>query len=288
MRKSAVAGQFYPAGKKELSEQLRRFIDFDKKKNNKIKGIIVPHAGYFYSGKCVGEVYSLLDASKIETFIIFAVNHSGIGNNLSLSLEDFETLLGIVKNNKKISSEITNELKKEGLDAGINENAHRLEHSLEVQLPFLQYIYEKGKNKDFNIVPILASNVDTNSAKIISGCIYSIVKKNKIEDNCLIIASSDFTHYGESYGFVPFRENIKENLFRLDLSAIKDIEKLNTKEFLEKSEKTTICGSSPISVAIELSRLIGAKQGKLVDYYTSGDISGDYTNAVGYAGIVFV
>jgi len=103
----------------------------------------------------------------------------------------------------------------------------------------------------------------------------------------VIIASSDFTHYGVNYGFFPFSSKPKENMYALDKKAIEKLEKLDEKEFLDYISKTgaTICGAIPIAAAIKTLKLIGAKKAKLLSYYTSGDVTDEYSSAVGYASI---
>ena len=286
MRNPIAAGTFYPSDKKEIERQINGFL---KKETKEVKGkkerkiekskiIISPHAGYIFSGDIA--VKSFCSLEKAEIFIILGTNHSYPGNSqFFLSKEDFETPLGIVKNNTKITKKILRESKKENLACEMNERAHAFEHSIEVQLPFLQSLFKR-----FSIVPIIVNTRDTEILKKFAEIIYKLMKKEKIS----IIASSDFTHYGESYGFVPFTSNIKENLYNLDKGAIMEIFKLNTEKFLEKAEKTTICGTSPILLAMEIAKKLKYKKAELLGYKNSGDTSGDYNTAVGYASIIFL
>lgn len=275
MRKPIVSGQFYPERKEELRKIVKSFL-VSKKKGN-IHAVIVPHAGYMFSGKLAGEVFSLIPDKK--DFIMLGVNHRGIGNKISFSIEDFETSLGIVKNNKALGEKIMNTFKKQGFDASINEMAHKYEHSLEVQLPFLQL-----SQKKFEIVPILFSGLNYEEcigiAKVLAEFFH--------EKECLVV-SSDFTHYGANYDFVPFtgnNEQIKEKLFELDEEMILAISKNAGKDFFNLASKSTVCGMLGITIAIEIAKLKKWKA-RLVDYYTSGDVVNDYENAVGYAGLVF-
>ena len=120
------------------------------------------------------------------------------------------------------------------------------------------------------------------TTKIIS----DVIKRSKI--SATIIASSDFTHFGFNYGYFPFQDNIKEKLYDLDNKAIDLIKKLDAKNFLYYTEKTgaTICGKYPIAATLEITKLLGAEKAKLLHYYTSADIIGDYSSAVGYASLV--
>ncbi len=272
-RKAVVAGQFYPDEKAELETQVKKFLV--NKKRKEVKAVIVPHAGYIFSGELAGKVISLIKSKK--NFIILGVNHSGFGNKLSFSERDFETPLGNVKNNVDLSRRILERLKKEDLDVNINERAHQFEHSIEVQLPFLQL-----SQKKFDIAPILLRGLSYEECRKVALILASFVS----DDTCIVV-SSDFTHYGFSYGFVPFTSDVKENLYKLDKEIINEILALNSRKVYGKASKSTVCGVLGITVLTELAKIKKLKP-KLVDYYTSGDISGDFNNAVGYAGLIFI
>ena len=194
IRKPIVEGMFYASDTDSLHNQIRKaFLSElgpgkEPEKNKALLGAIVPHAGYIFSGACAAHIYQKI--KKPETFILIGTNHSG--HETCTTLQDFETLFGIVKNNKKVTQQL--------ITLGIKENNqnHNQEHSLEVQLPFLQYLFE-----DINIVPILIGEdykITTPKIKRVLGRL----------DNITIICSSDFTHYGYNYRYVPFRDNIKE------------------------------------------------------------------------------
>lgn len=296
MRKAIVSGQFYPAEEKELIEQIESCFKSklgagDPAKimrtpsEKSVKALISPHAGYVFSGACASHGFSeLLKLKKEElpkTFILLGPNHSGYANSfLSLSLEDFETPLGIIKNNGSLGQELLKKCKNRGLIQ--DELAHKYEHSIEVQLPFLQYVYKK-KEAEFQIVPIIISTSKYEKLVELADSLSTVLKK---KERICIIASSDFTHFGANYGFVPFNKNVKENLYALDKNAIDSILKLNPREFHEKAEKTTICGMAGIIILIEIMKNQKAKA-ELLKYYTSGDINQDYKSAVGYASIIF-
>jgi MEMO1 family protein len=278
MRKARFGGYFYPEDQEELEGVVRGFIFKSTKNNTKniedIQAGIAPHAGYIFSGKLAGEVIGRLGRKK--NIILLGVNHSGIGSKISFSQQDFETPLGIVRNNKELSLKIIEKIKKEKLDVSIDEESHENEHSIEVQLPFLQ-----KSQKDFEIVPLLLKDLTYEECKKIAEILSSF-----ITENIAVLVSSDFTHYGENYGFVPFTENIKGNLYELDKKIISEIVRLNSRLVFEKASNTTICGLYGITIITEIAKIKKLKA-KLVDYYTSGDISRDWNNCVGYAGIVF-
>jgi len=247
-----------------------------------IFSIIVPHAGYIFSGPCASHAYSSLKSSLEKTkepitFIILGTDHTGkSSSSFSVSFEDFSTPLGIAKNNLEFSKSLVNNSL-----VLHDELPHQSEHSIEVQLPFLQYYF-----KNFNIVPVITSTDNYQELKKFSVKLSELVKKQK--NPTVIIASGDFTHYGPNYGFIPFPFNrqTQEKLYNLDKDAIDKILELDSSAFFEKAKKSTICGISVITISIEFSKLLGAKKAKLLKYYTSGDIVHDYENSVSYASFV--
>lgn len=290
MRKANFAGKFYPKDFDELEKQIVDCFEGPlgpatlpiSKRKGQIYGIVAPHAGYQFSGQAAAWAYKeLAEASIPEIFIVIGVNHLGDGANFSISLEDFETPLLKVENDKDFSKHLIETAKEQGLDVGENEEAHNHEHSIEVQLPFLVFINKKEK---FRFVPVLVSNYNYESCKNFAKAIIEVAEK--LNKEICIVASGDFTHYGAAYGFVPFGPN-KEKIYDLDRKAIDIIEKLNTEDFLDYTKKTTICGAGPIAITIEACKALGSERATLLRYYTSGDVSGDYNNAVGYAAIAF-
>lgn len=286
IRKPVVAGQFYESNAELLKKQITSCFlgNLGPKKMpeknetaGKIIGAIVPHAGYIFSGQCAAHAYYELSKYFINTVLLLGPNHTGISNSLfSCSLKNFETPFGVIKNNKTFVQDII-----EKTEAEHDESAHLHEHSLEVQLPFLQFIY-----KDFTIAPIVVSTTDYEACKRFSLQLLKLIK-NKKEKNFLVLASSDFTHYGYNYGFMPFmpNENLSENLKKFDKKAIEEILKLNGHDFCQKARNTTICGIAPIIIVTEIFKLL-KKKAKLLCYYTSADIIKN-NNAVGYASIFF-
>ncbi len=287
MRPPVFLGQFYEQDKENLNEQIgncfkNKFgpgVLKKKKVFEKIFGAIVPHAGYVFSGPCASHVYaSTINVKQPITFVILGTNHTGIANaEFSVSFDSFLTPLGIAKNEISFSQALVNENTIQQ-----DEAPHRLEHSIEVQLPFIQLCF-----KNFKIVPVIVSTKNYKELIKFSNRLAELIKKQK--NSVVVIASSDFTHYGPNYGFVPFPLNnqTKDNLYKMDNQVIKNILSLDPKTFYEQAEKSTVCGLSPITIAIETSKLLGAKKAELLKYYTSGDVIGDYKNAVGYASLIF-
>lgn len=279
VRKPIVASQFYEGTTKALVEEVRNCFTSkfgpgslpEKKISKEIKGAIVPHAGYFYSGAGASHVYkALAESKKPDLFLIFGPNHTGLGQT-SICLDDFETPLGIAKVDKEFGNAL---IKNSNLEN--NPSVHQYEHSIEVQIPFLQYVL-----KDFMFLPIVISSAAY--LDDIAEAIKKTIKETK-KKVCLI-ASSDFTHYGFSYGYAPFSDNIRENIEKLDNGAIEYIKKMDSNGFLSYINKTgaTICGYLPIALLLKT-----LEQGKveLLNYYMSGDVVNDYSTSVSYASIV--
>jgi hypothetical protein len=264
IREPTVAGQFYPSSVSSLKKQIENFIDKEVKKEDVI-GVLMPHAGYIYSGRVAGSVASRIKFK--QTFIILGPNHTGYGKNFSIMVEGaWRTPLGSVQINAPLAKKIldsSNYLEDDFI-------AHRYEHSIEVELPFLQYFKE-----GFKIIPIVVSHSEGKIYKEIGKELAVAIKEEKQE--VVIIASSDMTHY-EPYQIA------KEK----DQKAIESILKLDEDELLERIEKLDIsmCGYAPCVVMLSCIKILGAKNAKLIMYQTSGDTSGDYSSVVGYAGIV--
>ncbi|MEM5813053.1 MAG: AmmeMemoRadiSam system protein B [Candidatus Aenigmatarchaeota archaeon] len=269
MRSPAAIG-FYPGEKEELKRMLEKLISKDAKKYDAIAAI-VPHAGYIYSGKVAGATYSAIKTNK-NIFAIFCPNHTGLGSKISLSQDKWLTPLGEVETLKFEKASESNMIK-------IDELAHKYEHSLEVQLPFLQYLF-----KDFSILPICLSMLSLKDIKKLANEI--------IDKRFFYIASSDFTHYGPMYGFDPFEGSIEEKLEKvkeMDMKAIDLILKIQPERFYNFviDNDLTICGFIPITLLLFVLKGLGAKEGKLISYASSYEVSKN-SSFVTYAGILIL
>ncbi len=272
MRSPYVAGQFYSGNREGLKEQIEECFQSDigpgelpSRGDTKrdIIGCVVPHAGYMYSGPVAAHVYNELAKQSVpETIVIIGFSHRGFGSLAALSNEDWETPLGVVKTDKETVEELSKDCKLIDID----ETAHIKEHSLEVQLPFLQYIYD-----DFKIVPLSLHYAASDIVDEISECL------SKIEKDFLVIASSDFTH-----------QETQESATKKDKKAISHILNMEEKRFLQTiyEDKISVCGYVPIATCIATAKKLGAKRAELLKYSTSGDVTGDHHQVVGYAGIV--
>ena len=286
IRKPIVAGQFYESDFDSLNRQIIECFESKKgpgalpinRRDGLVLGAVVPHAGYFFSGPCAAWSYKEIAESGFpDLFVVIGPNHSGLGRTSTI-LDDWETPFGVVRADKEFGKMLVSKS-----CIVEDETAHLHEHSIEVQLPFLQFV-SRDNLKKLRFIPITAG-FDCNVNEIASGIKKTIQESNK---KICIIASSDFTHYGFSYGYVPFSANVKENMQKLDNGAISFIKSLDSRGFLEyiNRKQATICGAVPIAVLIELMKG-KAKKVNLMQYYTSADIIGDYNNAVGYASIIF-
>jgi len=242
--------------------------------NGTIKALIVPHAGYRFSGQIAATAFKQLE-DDYETIIILAPSHTSnfIGASIP-SFTHYQTPLGSIKISKKAKS-----LLKEKLFQS-HPTAHIKEHDIEIELPFLQTVL-----KDFEIIPVLIG-ASTTSDELNS--IAQTLKKY-VDDKTLIIISTDFTHYGPNYGYIPFTENIAGNLKNLDLTAVdrilsKDPEKFL--QFLDKS-KCTICGKHPITILLYMFKDENNIKPHLLYHTTSGALTNDYTNSVSYLTMLF-
>jgi len=264
VRNAAVAGRFYPGTLSSLQSQIERLVDSTARKE-KVIGVVSPHAGYPYSGPVAGATFSRIELKG--TFVIIGPNHTGMGMPFSIMTQGtWETPLGQVR----IDSDLATKILDNSGYLEEDEVAHVYEHSIEVQLPFLQYF-----KPDIKIVPILLADSGITTFKEIGRSIASAIKDTHNE--AVIIASSDMTHY-ESH----------ESAKKKDMKAIEAILALDEDQLLQQVEGLNIsmCGYGPTICLITAAKELGAKEAELVRYQTSGDTSGDYNRVVGYAGVI--
>lgn len=295
IRRAACAGSWYPGE----AAALRRTMDdhFGNAASSGSGGavaIIAPHAGAVYSGDAAAAAYLSLDQERFDRVVVLAPAHRvGIHGVATCSYDAYATPLGAVP----LDAEAMRSLESESHLFEKNDHAHALEHSLEMQLPFMQHSFRPmepgvpgfgssretgGAKGGFSIVPLVVGSVRAAEIKMIAETIREI-----LDDRTAIVVSSDFTHYGPDFGFVPFKGSEREKIELLDKGAIETIVAVSPARFrayMEK-ERPTICGKTPIEIALLLFE--GRAEGRLLDYYTSADISGDRRNSVGYAAIGF-
>jgi len=286
VRKPIVAGMFYKDNFEELDEQINYCFKEDKfgpgdvpvsTRDKEIVGVIVPHAGYAYSGGGQAWCYKEIGESKIaDVYVIIGTNHTSL--KTCVTKEDFETPFGVVK----VDVEFIETLMKH-VNIKDDKEVHNHEHSIEVQLPFLQFV-NRDYLQNMKIVPIAVSS-DVRSDDLARAIVETATELNK---KICVICSSDFTHYGINYGYMPFHDNIDEEMKKLDNGAIEYIKEFDTFGFTNYIEETgaTICGYSSIAVLIEIAKLMRGSKVEVLHYYTSGDVTKDYSSAVGYGSIV--
>ena len=274
MRKSVFNGSLYPG----MAVNIRAFVDAAlsnakvPKSAEHAVSYVAPHAGYMYSGKTAAYTYKALGSNKeiknTESIIVIGPNHTGIGKPLAVSTDDWETPLGIAQNDIELSNAIIKNSKYISGDS----QAHQSEHSIEVQLPFLQHILPH-----MMYAFICMGDQSTDASATLSDSIIKSVMEMKRK--VILIASSDLNHY-ESAKIARDK----------DTELIKAAKSLDYVKFNKKVWEVgdSACGFGPITVAMMFAERMKAKKGILLDYSNSGDQTGDYSSVVAYSSMAFV
>jgi len=275
IREPVVAGQFYPGRKEDLKNMIKNCMDHKHGpgsksllSDEKIFGIICPHAGYVYSGPIACHSYRSIASQNPELVIIIGPNHFGIGRDVATMVDvQWKTPLGLVQ----VDSESARQVAKISNVIEIDEYSHSKDHSLEVQIPMLQEIL----SNDFQILPIILRAQDMETAIDVGNAVSEIAKSK----NTIIVASSDFTHY-------------EENSFahQQDKALIEPILEMDVERFYQvlREKRVTACGYGAMASAMIACKNLGAIKGELLSYATSGDVSGDTKSVVGYGAIKFI
>ncbi len=272
--RSALAGRWYPANAETLSKQIDGlFQTAQAEPISNVIALILPHAGYRFSGQTAASGLKTTE-KEYKRVVIIGPSHGVLMEEI-LSVPRvtrYQTPLG----QTPLDVEFINRLLEYSVFQNIPQ-AHMREHSVQIELPLLQH-----SRKNFKLVPIVAGSC---SLKTIEKA--GTILKSMVDEDTLVIASSDFTHYGRPHGYVPFTENIPEKIKKLDMGAYEHIARMDSKGFLEYKRRTraTICGYIPI--AILLSMLDRNVEARLVKYTTSGEMTGDFTNSVSYLSVAF-
>lgn len=279
IRRPTQAGAFYAGSQQSLREQIESCFRHelgpgslprvaDKKLQNLV-GLVCPHAGYMYSGPVAAHGYSrLAQAGKPDIVVILGPNHTGNGSALAAMREGaWRTPLGDVE----IDTATADSIIHASSIIDVDDSAHAFEHSVEVQLPFLQYLY----GSSFKFVPICFLMQDLESSREVGSALAKALQGK----NAVIIASTDMTHYE------PQRSAEKK-----DKAAIEAVLKLDEAQLYSTVEGFSIsmCGPGPTMALIAAAKTLDAKKAELLCYKTSGDITGDYSAVVGYASIAFM
>jgi MEMO1 family protein len=279
VRTPAVAGRFYPGRAEELLREVREFTSPGKIPiaTGRIAaiGCVAPHAGYIYSGGVAGAVYSRLKIP--ERCVIMCPNHTGKGRPLAIMANTtWQTPLGEVAADADMGTRLLRRFPALQEDSA----AHRAEHAIEVQLPFLQ-----AQQPALNIAPIAIGTSDFDVLRGLGEALADVIADRHEEDRheedqdekVLIIASSDMNHY-ESDEITRVKDHKAiERVLAMDARGLWEV---------VMNEDISMCGFGPTIVMLTAAKILGATSATLVKYATSGDVSGDYGSVVGYAGII--
>ena len=288
VRYPAVAGSFYPSDE-ELVLMLEKFLGDlgEEGSERRVTAGVAPHAGYIFSGYTASRTYkAIFEDGLPETFVILGPNHTGLGSPIAVYPSgEWLTPLGEIE----VDSEMAREIAKLSGIADLDELAHKYEHSIEVQVPFIQYLAEVA-GKKVRIVPITLGIQDEEVSKALGKAIFEASRE--LGRDVVVIASTDFMHYGVAYGYVPFRARADELPHRIkewDFRIIRRILDFDVRGmFSEIGEMNhTMCGPGAVGTAIVYSRLAGALEAELLHYTTSYEVSRSTDAIVGYASIVF-
>jgi AmmeMemoRadiSam system protein B len=270
VREPAVSGMFYPDNptklRKDISTYLRDAVVHDLEEE--VVGMISPHAGYMYSGKVAAYGFKMIAKKHYDTIILIGPSHKVYFEGVALwDKGSFETPLGRIDIDEDIVQEIMN------IDGIIKPNidTHRGEHSLEVQLPFLQSVLE-----GFKIIPLIMGIQTSSACRKLVESMSQVLQASK--KKFLIVGSTDLSHY------YPYAEAKK-----LDDIIVRHLDTFNIPGMIEDIEtgKTEACGAGPIIATMMLSEKLGADHSKVLKYANSGDVSGDKSGVVGYVSAVF-
>ncbi|MDD5422225.1 MAG: AmmeMemoRadiSam system protein B [Candidatus Omnitrophota bacterium] len=266
-REPVVAGQFYSGSKDSLLKEMKGLIGKGGATRTDAIGIVSPHAGYMYSGHVAGSVFSSI--TQKAAYIIMGPNHTGMGAPFGITTaESWKTPLGDVK----VDGALAEGIKENCGLVEFDDISHASEHSIEVQLPFIQYM-----QKDFRFVPIVIASASVDIYRRIGKAIANSIKGLNMENDTMIVASSDMTHYESA-----------DSARKKDDAAIKAVLALDEDKLMNRISELdiTMCGCAPTAIMLAAAKELGANTARLVEYANSGDATGDYSSVVGYAGIV--
>jgi len=264
IRAPAVSGRFYPSDKKKLALEIEQYTASDHKKSV-VRGCVVPHAGYMYSGHVAGAVYAAIEISA--RCILLGPRHFPGGEAIAIISEgSWQTPFG----NAQIDTELAAQLKQACPLLREDRVAHQREHSLEVQIPFLQQL-----NANLRFVPVVLATNRYHELEALGHAVAKVIKAQN--DAVLVIASTDMNHY-ESDTITRAK----------DQKAIDRILELDPRDLYDtvRAQDVTMCGYAATVAMLVAMRDLGAKQAELVRYATSGDVTGDREEVVGYAGLI--
>ncbi len=280
---------FYPVRKPQLIKMIEECFNDDVwgpggkpspgSVSTEVVGGVAPHAGYTYSGPCAAYLYKLIGdcGRKYDTVVVLGTNHTGFGGVVNTTKRYvWSTPLG----NVDIDEDFIDIMLKSSRLVVDEPLAMLEEHSVEVQLPFLQYVL----GSEFRLVPLVLKWLGPSEARGLAELIYRVGRD--LGRELLVIASSDFTHHGPMYGYVLYYEDVARKVKELDMRFIEKILALDTESFLNELSRyrATVCGPGAIATFIEYVKLVGGRA-ELLKYYNSAELTRDESAAVGYAAI---
>jgi MEMO1 family protein len=269
VRPAAVAGLFYEDSPDVLRKNIETYLEQARvpKLKGTVRALVSPHAGHVYSGFAAAHAYKIVEGSSYDCVILLGPSHREYFNGISIYPGDaYETPLGTIP----IHKEIREELLKEEKAIIASDAGHRTEHSIEVQLPFLQTVLG-----EFSFVPVIMGDQHRPLCSKLAEAIVRVAKNR----NILLVASSDLSHYH------PYDEAVT-----LDNRVISELEKFDSETFIKNIEDRSFeaCGGGPIAVVMNSAQQLGAKKAEILYYCNSGDVTGDKSGVVGYLAAAFV
>ena len=263
-RPPAVAGRFYPEDPDVLRADIQSYLS-PRQLSTPALGCVVPHAGYIYSGRVAGAVFAKLEVPR--SCIVLCPNHTGMGKPLSIMSQGaWETPLGRVP----LDSDVAERLKRGFPLLREDSEAHRAEHAIEVELPFLQ-----SRRPDLHFVPIALGTGQFEILQALGKALAEVLKAQA--EPVLLVASSDMNHYENDAITRAKDHQAIARILALDARGLFDV---------VMKEEISMCGFGPAVTMLTAAKELGTTTAELVDYATSGDVSGDREMVVGYAGIV--
>ena len=287
VREPAVAGTFYPSSRAALERDVKEFLAKARPqvpealKDKRPLALVVPHASYNYSGRTAAYAYKLLEGRRRPSRVIL------LGPSHRVYLHDSLSVAPYTHYATPLGEMVADAAARDGLlklDLCLSrESADRREHNIEVQLPFLQTVWKEPPP----VLPVLVGDLRGENLRLAARAIGKLV-----DEDTLLIASTDFTHYGRNYGYAPFKETgdaLAARIKELDMGAVKKMDALDAEGFLKYCEETgaTICGRGAVALLLQTLSGIEGVRGVSLHYATSADVTGDVGNSVSYCAHAF-
>ena len=265
IRMPAVADRFYPGSPVRLQAAVRAFLpEAAATGKQPALAVILPHAGYVYSGATAGQTIGRVRVP--ETVVLLGPNHHGRGAPIALSTDDWQMPLGKVG----INTEFAEALLRNAPDVTADREAHRMEHSLEVQLPFLQQLQEH-----LQIVPLVVSHIPFTLCQLVAAALVKTIQE--YGQPVLLLASTDMSHYESRQQAAHKDQQAIDRILHLDPQGL---------YATVLDQRISMCGIMPTTIALLVALGLGATQAELVRYTDSGEVSGDVSQVVGYVGLI--